>query len=274
MSKQRDRYRFETWRDGCRFRVTARVAEPKEKARFETTPGPGGAGRGVGGGRQSKRQDRPPGTGVTVARSPECPRPAQPKKHCSPAGRGVGPRHGSSVLVCVKVIEFPSQASLELPAYFKRVDSRRGLPDGFSPASVSTDTLEHLLGLVVTPAYEQDRAQVGQLAQAVQSVVEQPVQLAYADQGYTGEAPAEAAAQVGLRLEPAKPPARRRRRQSPRRHAASPHRSSAAQQSHPLPAPRWRHLLPPPRSPSIRQSRRPSPCPRLLNPLQLCLIPT
>ncbi len=54
---------------------------------------------------------------------------------------------------------------------------------------------------MVTPANEQDRAQVGQLAQAVQSVAEQPVQLAYVDQGYTGKGPAEAAAQAGLRLE-------------------------------------------------------------------------
>lgn len=70
-----------------------------------------------------------------------------------------------------------------------------------SKVHIAVDTLGHLLALVVTPANEQDRAQVGQLAQAVQSVVEQPVQLAYVDQGYTGQEPAEAAAQAGLRLE-------------------------------------------------------------------------
>lgn len=37
---------------------------------------------------------------------------------------------------------------------------------------------------VVTQANEQDRAQVGQFAQAVQKVVEQPVQVAFVDQGH------------------------------------------------------------------------------------------
>ena len=40
-----------------------------------------------------------------------------------------------------------------------------------------------------TPANEQARAQVGQLAQAVQDAVEEPVHLAFVDQGYTGEEP-------------------------------------------------------------------------------------
>jgi hypothetical protein len=39
------------------------------------------------------------------------------------------------------------------------------------------DTLGHLLA--VTPANEQDRAQVGELAKAVQAVVEEPVQIAF-----------------------------------------------------------------------------------------------
>jgi transposase len=70
-----------------------------------------------------------------------------------------------------------------------------------SKVHVAVDTLGHLLALVVTPANEQDRAQVGQLAQAVQAAVDEPVQLAFVDQGYTGEAPAAAAAQAGIRLE-------------------------------------------------------------------------
>ena len=63
------------------------------------------------------------------------------------------------------------------------------------------DTLGHLLALSVTPANEQDRAQVGELAKAVQAVVEEPVQIAFVDQGYTGEQPATDAAQQGIRLE-------------------------------------------------------------------------
>jgi transposase len=70
-----------------------------------------------------------------------------------------------------------------------------------SKVHAAVDTLGHLLALAVTPANEQDRAQVGQLAQAVQAVVEEPVQIAFVDQGYTGEKPAEAAAQEGIRLE-------------------------------------------------------------------------
>ncbi len=46
-----------------------------------------------------------------------------------------------------------------------------------SKVHAAVDTLGHLLALVVTPANEQDRAQVGQLAQAVQAAVEEPVQI-------------------------------------------------------------------------------------------------
>ena len=70
-----------------------------------------------------------------------------------------------------------------------------------SKVHVAVDTLGHLLALTVTPANAQDRAQVEQLAQAVQAVVEEPVQLAYADQGYTGAAPAASAAKAGIHLE-------------------------------------------------------------------------
>ena len=70
-----------------------------------------------------------------------------------------------------------------------------------SKVHAAVDTLGHLLALTVTPANEQDRAQVGQLAQAIQAVVAEPVQIAFVDQGYTGEQPAAAAAQEGLQLE-------------------------------------------------------------------------
>ena len=70
-----------------------------------------------------------------------------------------------------------------------------------SKVHAAVDTLGHLLAVVVTPANEQDRAQVGQLAQAVQAAVEEPVHLAFVDQGYTGEKPAEAAAREGICLE-------------------------------------------------------------------------
>ncbi|MBM3343934.1 MAG: IS5 family transposase [Betaproteobacteria bacterium] len=49
------------------------------------------------------------------------------------------------------------------------------------------DTLGNLLALQVTPASDQDRAQVHQLAQTVQEATGDTVELIFADQGYTGE---------------------------------------------------------------------------------------
>jgi transposase len=70
-----------------------------------------------------------------------------------------------------------------------------------SKVHAAVDTLGHLLALKVTPANEQDRAQVAELSRAVQKVTGQNVQVAFVDQGYTGEEPAAAAAQEGLHLE-------------------------------------------------------------------------
>src|SRR6266849_8303371 len=70
-----------------------------------------------------------------------------------------------------------------------------------STTHVAVDTLGHLLALVVTPASDQERAQVEALAQQVQAVTGQSVELAYVDQGYTGEDAAEAAEAHGIRLE-------------------------------------------------------------------------
>lgn len=64
----------------------------------------------------------------------------------------------------------------------------------------AVDTLGHLLALHVTPADEQDRAQVAQLAQAVQQITGQSVTLAYVDQGYTGETTKQDAQAQGIEL--------------------------------------------------------------------------
>jgi transposase len=66
---------------------------------------------------------------------------------------------------------------------------------------VAIDTLGHLLALVVTPASAQDRAQVAALAEAVQNVTGQSVEVGFVDQGYTGEQAEEDAAAHGIRLE-------------------------------------------------------------------------
>lgn len=70
-----------------------------------------------------------------------------------------------------------------------------------SKVHMAVDTLGHLLALHITPANEQDRAQVGELAKSIQAVVEEKVELAFVDQGYTGSEPAAAAAQEGIQLE-------------------------------------------------------------------------
>lgn len=75
-----------------------------------------------------------------------------------------------------------------------------------SKTHIAVDTLGYLLALTVTPIDEQDRAQVAQLAQQVQTATQETVQVKFVDQGYTGEAAKDQAAEHGLRLEVVKPP--------------------------------------------------------------------
>jgi transposase len=77
-------------------------------------------------------------------------------------------------------------------------------------AHAAVDTLGQLLALVVTPASAQERAQVAALAAAVQDVTGETVELAFVDQGYTGEEPAAAAAAHGIRLHVVKLPEAKR----------------------------------------------------------------
>ena len=69
-----------------------------------------------------------------------------------------------------------------------------------SKVHLAIDTLGDLLALHVTPAHEQDRAQVADLAAAVQEETGQTVTLAYVDAGYTGSAPRDAAMAQGIDL--------------------------------------------------------------------------
>lgn len=75
-----------------------------------------------------------------------------------------------------------------------------------SKIHLAVDTLGHLLALRVTPADAQDRAQVGALAAAVQEATGATVEVAFVDQGYTGEHPATEADAHGIRLEVVKLP--------------------------------------------------------------------
>jgi transposase len=67
-----------------------------------------------------------------------------------------------------------------------------------------------LLALHVTPANTDDRAAVFTLAETVQDATGESVDLAYVDQGYTGERPAQAAAAHGITLEVVKLPEAKR----------------------------------------------------------------
>lgn len=79
-----------------------------------------------------------------------------------------------------------------------------------SKTHIAVDTLGLLLAVQVTPANEQERAQVALLTQAVQDVTGHTVEVAFVDQGYTGaQAAADASAQ-GIQLEVVKLPEAKR----------------------------------------------------------------
>ncbi len=75
-----------------------------------------------------------------------------------------------------------------------------------SKVHMAVDTLGQLLTLLVTPANEQDRAQVGALAEQIQEVTGDSVEIAFVDQGYTGDQPAADAEANGIQLEVVKLP--------------------------------------------------------------------
>ena len=69
-----------------------------------------------------------------------------------------------------------------------------------SKIHAAVDTLGNLLALTITPASESERSQVAQLAAEVQAVTGESVEIAFVDQGYTGEAPDTAASEHGIEL--------------------------------------------------------------------------
>lgn len=79
-----------------------------------------------------------------------------------------------------------------------------------SRVHMAVDTLGHLLALVVTPADVGDREEVGRLAREVQEATGERVEVAFVDQGYTGERAAEAARGEGMELVVVKLPEARR----------------------------------------------------------------
>ena len=70
-----------------------------------------------------------------------------------------------------------------------------------SKVHAAVDTLGNLLALTITAANEQERSQVAALAAQVQKVTGGTVEVAFVDQGYTGEDPARQAQQSSIELE-------------------------------------------------------------------------
>ena len=71
---------------------------------------------------------------------------------------------------------------------------------------MGVDTLGHLLALHVTPANEQDRAQVAQLAEQEQDVTDASAEGASVDQGDTGGRAKQDAVDHGMQLKVVKRP--------------------------------------------------------------------
>jgi len=69
-----------------------------------------------------------------------------------------------------------------------------------SKIHMAVDTVGYLLALHVTPANEQERSQVGELAASIQSVTNESVKVAFVDQGYTGDSAADKAKEHGIDL--------------------------------------------------------------------------
>ena len=95
-----------------------------------------------------------------------------------------------------------------------KVSPRAGY-DGYkrrngSKVHMAVDTLGHLLAVHITPANEQERAQVAPLCEAVQEATGETVRLAWADQGYTGEEPNRQASEHGIDLQIVKLPEARK----------------------------------------------------------------
>ena len=70
-----------------------------------------------------------------------------------------------------------------------------------STIHMAVDTLGNLLAVTITPGNEQERDQVGFLAERIKTLTDGRVELAYVDQGYTGERAAQAATEHEIELE-------------------------------------------------------------------------
>ena len=114
-------------------------------------------------------------------------------------------RKGQPSAVCIDSRTLQSTPESGTRAGYDGAKRRKG-----SKVHIAVDTLGHLLALKVTAADQGDREQVAALAEEVQEVTGNTVELAYVDQGYTGPNAAQAANQHGIHLEVVKHPMAKR----------------------------------------------------------------
>lgn len=114
-------------------------------------------------------------------------------------------RKGQPTAICIDSRTLQSTPESGARAGYDGAKRRKG-----SKVHIAVDTLGHLLALKVTAADQGDREQVAALAEEVQQVTGNTVELAYVDQGYTGDNARNAAQQHGIRLEVVKHPMAKR----------------------------------------------------------------
>ena len=110
-------------------------------------------------------------------------------------------RNGQPSAVAVDGRTLQSSCESSPRAGYDGYKRRRG-----SKVLMAVDTLGHLLPVLITLADEQERAQVQYLCEDVKQAVGHTVQLAWADQGYTGEAASKAAQDNSIELQIVKLP--------------------------------------------------------------------
>ena len=119
--------------------------------------------------------------------------------------RHFGGRKSQPTAVCIDSRTLQSTPESGARAGYDGAKRRKG-----SKVHIAVDTLGHLMALKVTAADQGDRTQVAALAEQMQELTGSSVELAYVDQGYTGETAAEAASTHGIRLEVVKHPMAKR----------------------------------------------------------------
>ena len=101
----------------------------------------------------------------------------------------------SAVIVDSRTLRSSPESGTPARAGYDGAKRKKG-----SKLHIAVDTLGHLLALRVTPANVDERVALEGLLKTAQAVTDGAIEVAFADQGYEGEKPAEAAAAQGVEL--------------------------------------------------------------------------